>query len=552
MKKRLEMSDAGAHKFWEVEVSDATMTVTFGKIGTGGQSKAKTLGSPAEALAEAAKLIAEKTKKGYGEAGAPSRSEEEPKATESGSILPPGLAALVGGDCFIASEDSEEDVVLFDWWTVPAQVRGELLSDVFNDCVVPGDYPALLGRSTGSSEIEWTSRTCVPFALVGVQSGTNRLGADGQGVPQFHRMLLIDAAGAAYAIEVDGTATPAKEPPTIAKSWEKLRIKRRAPIKTVEVGALPKVKATKHRRLVGSWGDFVPVPRDPVMVRGIQLSADAKLAVLSVRNGKEGTRVHRVDTGELVRTLGEKPGSAAISPDGALAVTTQSAYDAGQVHIGTCWDLATGQQRWSKELQKGDNVLGLRISPRGDLLVAGAEGNGIKAYRLDGQLLWAQPLHEGQFEHPARAVAFNPEGTSIAVAGSDGVIRILALQDGRTTKTIKDDNAIQDLAWLPDGSRLVSHSSHLTAIWDLESGKQVKKLREWDRGRLAGEIAISALGLIVGCTIDGKIDVWNLEGDVVDQIDLKGKIGAWCLAACPGGFVVGTSGGCALRFELTP
>jgi predicted DNA-binding WGR domain protein len=54
-----------AEKFWEVTQDGATVTVRFGKLGTDGQTKVKDLGSPAEAEAEVAKLIKEKTKKGY-------------------------------------------------------------------------------------------------------------------------------------------------------------------------------------------------------------------------------------------------------------------------------------------------------------------------------------------------------------------------------------------------------------------------------------------------------------------------------------------------------
>ena len=58
---------AAASKFWEVNVDGSTLTVRFGKIGATGQTTVKELGSPAEADAQAAKLIAEKTKKGYSE-----------------------------------------------------------------------------------------------------------------------------------------------------------------------------------------------------------------------------------------------------------------------------------------------------------------------------------------------------------------------------------------------------------------------------------------------------------------------------------------------------
>lgn len=69
-KRRFELVEGSSSKFWEVSVRGDTVTVTFGKIGTAGSSKDKTHPSPEEAAREAAKLVAEKTKKGYSEVGA--------------------------------------------------------------------------------------------------------------------------------------------------------------------------------------------------------------------------------------------------------------------------------------------------------------------------------------------------------------------------------------------------------------------------------------------------------------------------------------------------
>jgi uncharacterized protein (TIGR02996 family) len=58
-----------ASKFWEAETKGNDLRIRFGKLGSQGQLKLKTLASPAAAEAEMAKVIAEKLKKGYVEAG---------------------------------------------------------------------------------------------------------------------------------------------------------------------------------------------------------------------------------------------------------------------------------------------------------------------------------------------------------------------------------------------------------------------------------------------------------------------------------------------------
>jgi predicted DNA-binding WGR domain protein len=62
----LELSEVdGAHKFYEVVVDNATLTVRYGRIGDQGQIKASAYPDNARARAAAAKKIGEKVRKGY-------------------------------------------------------------------------------------------------------------------------------------------------------------------------------------------------------------------------------------------------------------------------------------------------------------------------------------------------------------------------------------------------------------------------------------------------------------------------------------------------------
>lgn len=65
--RRFELSDGAAHKFWEVAVVGAEVTVRYGRIGTDGRLQTKPLKDAAAAKAHADGLIAKKTGKGYNE-----------------------------------------------------------------------------------------------------------------------------------------------------------------------------------------------------------------------------------------------------------------------------------------------------------------------------------------------------------------------------------------------------------------------------------------------------------------------------------------------------
>ena len=66
-KRRFEFVEGRSSKFWEVDVADARVTVTFGRIGTDGQAQVKAFDSAEKAQWHAAKQVAAKVKKGYAE-----------------------------------------------------------------------------------------------------------------------------------------------------------------------------------------------------------------------------------------------------------------------------------------------------------------------------------------------------------------------------------------------------------------------------------------------------------------------------------------------------
>ena len=65
----LELEDGNSSKFWRARVEGKTLHVNYGKIGSNGQTQVKDLADPAAAKREYDKLVAEKRKKGYADAG---------------------------------------------------------------------------------------------------------------------------------------------------------------------------------------------------------------------------------------------------------------------------------------------------------------------------------------------------------------------------------------------------------------------------------------------------------------------------------------------------
>ena len=65
MKQAFTYTDGKSRKFWIIDPSGSDIMVNFGKLGTAGRYQITEYGSEAECQKAAAKLIAQKTKKGY-------------------------------------------------------------------------------------------------------------------------------------------------------------------------------------------------------------------------------------------------------------------------------------------------------------------------------------------------------------------------------------------------------------------------------------------------------------------------------------------------------
>src|SRR5262245_65190150 len=94
-RREFHFSEGTSSKFWIITVDGAKYTVQFGRIGTAGQTQAKEFPDAEAARNAADRLIAEKTKKGYTEAGGDAVASAPPPAkgkAKPAAVAPPGQA----------------------------------------------------------------------------------------------------------------------------------------------------------------------------------------------------------------------------------------------------------------------------------------------------------------------------------------------------------------------------------------------------------------------------------------------------------------------------
>jgi predicted DNA-binding WGR domain protein len=91
-RREFQFIGGGSRKFWNIELEDTSFTVSWGRIGTQGQSKSKSFPSEDKARAAYDKLIAEKLKEGYTEltaSAAPPPDKLQPKTKKVPSPAAP-------------------------------------------------------------------------------------------------------------------------------------------------------------------------------------------------------------------------------------------------------------------------------------------------------------------------------------------------------------------------------------------------------------------------------------------------------------------------------
>ena len=105
-KVNLVFDDAKSSKFWNIELSKSSHTVNYGRQGTAGQTKTKEFDSSELAQKSFDKLVAEKRKKGYTDAGGDTTSSAA--ATKPKSATTAKTAKAIKGDSAKSATEAPE------------------------------------------------------------------------------------------------------------------------------------------------------------------------------------------------------------------------------------------------------------------------------------------------------------------------------------------------------------------------------------------------------------------------------------------------------------
>jgi WD40 repeat protein len=259
--------------------------------------------------------------------------------------------------------------------------------------------------------------------------------------------------------------------------------------------------------------------------------------------------VTRAPSHATLRT-GKGVGAVAISPDSRVIV-------AGTIFGGMhAWDASTKQPQPSLAQSSHSLVYSVAFSPDGHLLASSTPCGPLGCVQLwdarTGELVRTMEGHargvrvinrEGQMESwdlpgDVCAVSFDPDGRTLASAGTDGAIELRDVSTGRLARVIygRSRASVCHVAFSPDGQALAASQEGLVLLWDVNSGKLVRSL-EGHTGRVSG-VAFSPDGrTIVSSGFDRTLRLWDIgTGQLLHRFEQDSRISS--LAFSPDGQVL--------------
>ncbi|WP_225794353.1 WD40 repeat domain-containing serine/threonine protein kinase [Streptomyces aculeolatus] len=242
-------------------------------------------------------------------------------------------------------------------------------------------------------------------------------------------------------------------------------------------------------------------------VADVEFSPDGKLLATGTATG--GTGLYDVAGRRWLNYLHMGGENVAFAPDGKLlAIGSRT----GSVYL---FDPAERGDDVAAYFDHDMDVTAVAFSPDGKALASAGDDSEASYARDDTTLIWdvagRDPEPYGQ-DDPAKvldqpreatAVAYSPDGETLAVGFADGGIRLWDLPGGKK-RTLRDDylTTVADLEFSPDGKTLAttSESGGGVLLWNVARGKPSARL-------VSGEEDGKGKGLIEEVTFspDGKL-----------------------------------------------
>jgi Tol biopolymer transport system component len=217
-------------------------------------------------------------------------------------------------------------------------------------------------------------------------------------------------------------------------------------------------------------------------------SADAVVRLYDVASGKEQGQIAEPNLTGNAADQGLQYGAIfghgmVFSPDGGTLATawyvvnrTNNNQRHSLIHL---WQVGTGRKIGRVETRQGSHIAAMACSPDGRTLATSSYPAGTPRLADDLTIsLWETAtgrercrLKAGNVAANVAALAFSPDGRTLAFTGNDRVIHLWDVRAGKELSQLSGHQGLAaSLAFAADGKRLHSGSTDTTAlVWDVAS-----------------------------------------------------------------------------------
>ncbi|HBL11774.1 MAG TPA: sugar-binding protein [Cyanobacteria bacterium UBA11162] len=190
-----------------------------------------------------------------------------------------------------------------------------------------------------------------------------------------------------------------------------------------------------------------------------------------------------------------------------------------------------GTNEFNRLIGHQGGVLGIDISPDGELFATGSNDKTVRIWKRDGTLLQTLPQKATPFR-----VAFSPDRRFLVAGGNDGTIHLWHLDETGTAVSLQSKiqahkAPIWGIAFSPNGKQIASASADTTVkLWQIDGRLQTTLT---GHEQAIWGVAFSPDSQIVASAgLDNTIKLWNSKGTLLKTL-IGHQAPIWDIAFCP-------------------